>query len=81
MKYDPYDYQKYATNFIEEKTISAVFLSMGLGKTVITLSAFIYNNLFFNPLNFMTCFNCFELNTFLIQYQLFHYTTMSRLIA
>ena len=39
MKYDPYDYQKYATNFIEEKSISAVFLSMGLGKTVITLSA------------------------------------------
>lgn len=39
MKYEPYDYQKYATNFIEEKQISAVFLSMGLGKTVITLSA------------------------------------------
>ena len=39
MKYEPYDYQKYATNFIEEKQASAVFLSMGLGKTVITLSA------------------------------------------
>lgn len=39
MKYEPYDYQKYATNFIEEKQISAIFLSMGLGKTVITLSA------------------------------------------
>lgn len=39
MKYEPYDYQKHATNFIEEKQISAIFLSMGLGKTVITLSA------------------------------------------
>lgn len=39
MKYEPYDYQKYATKFIEEKPVSAVFLSMGLGKTVITLSA------------------------------------------
>ena len=39
MKYEPYDYQKYATNFIEEKQASAVFLSMGLGKTVITLTA------------------------------------------
>lgn len=39
MKYEPYDYQNYATRFIEERPISAVFLSMGLGKTVITLTA------------------------------------------
>ena len=45
MKYEPYDYQKYATSFIEEKPISAVLLSMGLGKTIITLSA-LFNLLF-----------------------------------
>ena len=39
MKYQPHDYQAYATNFILEHPISAVFLDMGLGKSVITLSA------------------------------------------
>ncbi len=39
MKYNPHDYQKYATDFIIEKPISAIFLDMGLGKTVISLSA------------------------------------------
>ena len=39
MKYKPHDYQAYATNFILEHPISAVFLDMGLGKSVITLSA------------------------------------------
>ena len=39
MKYNPHDYQRYATNFILEHPISAVFLDMGLGKSVITLSA------------------------------------------
>ena len=39
MKYRPHDYQAYATNFILEHPISAVFLDMGLGKSVITLSA------------------------------------------
>ena len=39
MKYSPHDYQAYATNFILEHPISAVFLDMGLGKSVITLSA------------------------------------------
>ena len=38
MKYSPHDYQAYATNFILEHPISAVFLDMGLGKSVITLS-------------------------------------------
>ena len=39
MKYKAHDYQAYATNFILEHPISAVFLDMGLGKSVITLSA------------------------------------------
>ena len=39
MKYKPYDYQKYATDFIINNSIAAVLLDMGLGKTVITLSA------------------------------------------
>lgn len=46
MKFNPHDYQKFATNFILEHTISAVLLDMGLGKSVITLTAIdelIYN--------------------------------------
>jgi SNF2 family DNA or RNA helicase len=39
MKYYPHDYQTYATNFILQHPISAVFLDMGLGKSVITLTA------------------------------------------
>ena len=39
MKYQPHDYQKYATRFIVEHPIAAVFLQMGLGKSVITLTA------------------------------------------
>ena len=39
MKYSPHSYQTYATNFILEHPVSAVFLDMGLGKSVITLSA------------------------------------------
>lgn len=39
MKYSPHDYQTYATNFILEHPISAIFLDMGLGKSVITLTA------------------------------------------
>ena len=39
MKYKPHDYQRYATEFILSHPISAVFLEMGLGKSVITLSA------------------------------------------
>lgn len=39
MKYVPSDYQTYATNFILSHPVSAVFLEMGLGKTVITLTA------------------------------------------
>lgn len=39
MKYKPHEYQSYATEFILTHPISAVFLEMGLGKSVITLSA------------------------------------------
>lgn len=39
MKYNPHNYQTYATDFILEHPVSAVFLDMGLGKSVITLSA------------------------------------------
>lgn len=39
MKYAPHDYQRYATDFIINNPISAVLLEMGLGKSVISLSA------------------------------------------
>ena len=39
MKYFPHDYQRYATDFIINHPISAVLLEMGLGKSVISLSA------------------------------------------
>ncbi|HEN4473694.1 TPA: DEAD/DEAH box helicase [Streptococcus agalactiae] len=39
MKYSPHDYQRYATDFIVSHKISAVLLEMGLGKSVISLSA------------------------------------------
>ena len=39
MKYVPPDYQEYATQFILDHPVSAVLLDMGLGKSVITLTA------------------------------------------
>lgn len=39
MRYIAHDYQKYATQFILDHPIAAVFLEMGLGKSVITLTA------------------------------------------
>lgn len=39
MRYDPHEYQEYATNFILTHPVSAVLLEMGLGKSVITLTA------------------------------------------
>lgn len=39
MKYFPHDYQRYATDFIINHPVSAVLLEMGLGKSVISLSA------------------------------------------
>lgn len=46
MKYNPHDYQRYATEYIESHPVAAVFLDMGLGKTSITLTAL--NNLLFD---------------------------------
>ena len=39
MRYNPHEYQTYATNFILEHQVAAVLLEMGLGKSVITLTA------------------------------------------
>ena len=39
MKYVPHEYQAFATEFILTHPISAILLSMGLGKSVITLTA------------------------------------------
>ena len=39
MKYEPHDYQVYASEYIKEHDAAAVFLECGLGKTSITLTA------------------------------------------
>ena len=31
MKFIPHDYQRYATEYIKENTVAALFLDMGLG--------------------------------------------------
>lgn len=46
MKYEAHDYQTYATNFILEHPLTAILLDMGLGKSVITLTA--VNDLLFD---------------------------------
>jgi len=46
MKFIPHDYQKYAIQYIESHSVSAVLLDMGLGKTSITLTAL--SNLLFD---------------------------------
>ncbi|WP_139903992.1 DEAD/DEAH box helicase [Clostridium thermarum] len=55
MKYNPHKYQTYATKFILEHPIAAVFLEMGLGKSVITLSAI-----------FDLCLDSFEIGKVLV---------------
>ncbi|WPK70083.1 hypothetical protein EUCA11A_42800 [Eubacterium callanderi] len=55
MKYIPHKYQTYATNFILEHPIAAVFLEMGLGKSVITLTAI-----------FDLCLDSFEIGKVLV---------------
>lgn len=55
MKYNPHNYQSYATGFILEHPVSAVFLDMGLGKSVITLSAI-----------FDLCLDSFEVSKVLV---------------
>lgn len=39
MKFAPHDYQAYAIDYIETHPVAAVLLDMGLGKTVISLTA------------------------------------------
>jgi len=39
VQYNPHEYQTYAINFILEHPVAAVLLEMGLGKSVITLTA------------------------------------------
>ena len=39
MKFEPHNYQRYAIDFILRNPVAAVLLDMGLGKTVITLTA------------------------------------------
>ncbi len=39
MKFTPHDYQAYCIDYIKAHPISALFLTMGLGKTAITLTA------------------------------------------
>lgn len=46
MKYEPHDYQKYSVEYIKNHPIAAILLSMGLGKTSITLTAI--NDLLFD---------------------------------
>ncbi len=48
MKYTPHDYQRYCIEYIREHPVSALFLDMGLGKTIITLTAL--NALMFDEL-------------------------------
>ena len=55
MKYKPHNYQTYATNFILEHPEAAVFLDMGLGKSVITLTAILE-----------LCLNRFEISKVLV---------------
>lgn len=46
MKFLPHDYQQYAIDFIKDNEVAAILLDMGLGKTVITLTAL--NDLIFD---------------------------------
>ena len=46
MKFIPHEYQKYAIEYIKQNPISAILLDMGLGKTVISLTAI--NDLMFD---------------------------------
>ena len=48
MKFIPHDYQRFCIDYIKSHPVSALFLDMGLGKTVITLTAI--NDLIFDEL-------------------------------
>ena len=45
MNFNPHDYQDYAIRYIEKHPVAAVLLDMGLGKTIISLTA-VYDLLF-----------------------------------
>ncbi len=45
MEFEPHDYQRHTIRFIEDHTQAAIFLGMGMGKTVSTLTA--VNNLIY----------------------------------
>ena len=55
MKYLPHEYQTYATDFILTHPVAAILLDMGLGKSVITLTAI-----------HELCLNRFEVNRVLV---------------
>ena len=55
MKYQPHEYQTYATDFILTHPVAAILLDMGLGKSVITLTAI-----------HELCLNRFEVNRVLV---------------
>ena len=55
MKYNPHDYQTYATKFVLTHPAAAVFLDCGLGKSVITLTAL-----------FDLCLDSFEIRKVLV---------------
>ena len=46
MRYNPHEYQRFTTEYIEAHPVSAIFLDCGLGKTSITLTA--VNDLMFD---------------------------------
>ena len=46
MKYEPHEYQSFATAYIKNHPVAAVLLECGLGKTSITLTAI--SNLMFD---------------------------------
>ena len=46
MRYEPHEYQRFTTEYIEAHPVSAIFLDCGLGKTSITLTAL--NDLLFD---------------------------------
>jgi len=46
MRYEPHQYQEYATQFIEDHPVAAIFLDMGLGKTACCATAI--NNLMYD---------------------------------
>ena len=46
MNFNPHDYQDYAIRYIEKHPVAAVLLDMGLGKTIISLTA--VNDLLFD---------------------------------